>query len=109
VLVRLRMAPWFFEPHVMGGIVPVLLIHGSYSGNRILRDFESDAFRHTHLGWTAGVGTRWPTGFGALTVDFRYEETDGNVFKTRRGMPGRTRAWMLGFGVQMRRRDAEQR
>lgn len=101
VLVRLRVAPWPFEPHVFAGAVPALRIFGSYSGNRILRDFESDAFRRVDLGWIAGAGTRWPTRHGLLTVDFRYEEGGVDVFEDGRGLPGRIRAWILGVGLRM--------
>jgi hypothetical protein len=102
LLARLRVAPWHFEPHVLGGLVPALLVHGSYSGNRILRDFWPESFRRTSLGWAAGAGTRWPTRHGALTIDFRYEESGDDLFRSRRGLPGRMRAWILGFGLRLK-------
>lgn len=102
VLVRLRVAPLFFEPHLFGGVVPALLIHPGYSGDRGGRDFGTGAFRRAGVGWMAGLGSRWPTAFGALTIDLRYETAGAEVFKSGRGLSGREQAWMLGFGVQMR-------
>jgi len=102
VLVRVPVGRWFFGPSILGGIVPALLIGGSYSGNRILRDFYSDSYRRTGLGWTLGLGTRWPTRRGALTFDFRYEDGVSEAFKPGRGASGSSQAWMFGCGIELR-------
>jgi hypothetical protein len=105
IVARLRFAPWPFEPHLLAGVVPALRIYGSYSGNRILRDFWPESFRRADLGWTAGLGTRWAMRHGTLTIDLRYEEGGSDVFRTGRGLPGRMSAWMLGVGLRMQGRE----
>ncbi len=109
LVARLELGPWTVTPHVLGGVVPALLVYGDYSGNRYVHDFFAGNLSRANLGWTAGAGAAFPMRYGRLTIDLRYEQSGGSVFKSGRGLPGQERAWIVGFGLQMKKRAPAER
>jgi len=100
VMARLRFAPWPFEPHLVAGAAPTLLVTASVSDEFGFFVFDSGTMRRFGWNWTAGLGTRWPTGFGALLVDLRWVRGARDAFEDGALFAGESEAWMLGVGLE---------